>query len=287
MQPLKKHQSFRHLRFFASRLFDDELTYYAASLSFYTISTIIPIMVIFFSLIPKLSNFSDYYDRVKEFMIDHLLPVQTEIITEYIDTFVDNSTNLGIISLTATLFISMLFFINFAYVTNTIFKVKQTSYVHTVLRYFSLIIIMPSGLALSFYLTGSINGYINEVLFHKDIITSNFVAFGIEWFLFFIFYKFAPNTFVYYKAALISAFIATIIWSTSKIIFIEYVFFSKSTSTIYGPFAVYIFFLMWMCLSWVIFVYGMRLCYLINRSYRYSQSHRKKQIKEPPMPKST
>ncbi len=287
MKRLKQTPTFRHLRFFAGRLFDDELTYYAASLSFYTISTIIPIMVILFSLIPKLSNFSDYYERVKEFMIEHLLPVQTEIITEYIDTFVDNSTNLGIISLTATLFISMLFFINFAYVTNTIFKVKQTSYVHTVLRYFALIIIMPSGLALSFYLTGSINGYINEVLFHQDIITSNFVAFGIEWFLFFIFYKFAPNTFVYYKAALISAFIATVIWSTSKIIFIEYVFFSSSTSTIYGPFAVYIFFLMWMYLSWVIFVYGMRLCYLINRSYHYSQSHRKKQIKEPPLPKRT
>lgn len=273
---LKRNRFYRHLRFFAGRLFDDELTYYAASLSFYTISTVIPIMVILFSIIPKLPNFNDYYLKVKSFMIEHLLPVQTEIITEYIDTFIANSTNLGIISLTATLFISMLFFINFAYVTNTIFKVKQSSYLQTLLRYFALIIILPSGLALSFYLTSSINQYINTVLFERDIMTSNTVAFTLEWFIFFIFYKFAPNTFVFYRAALISAFIATLIWSSTKLIFIEYVFFSKSTSTIYGPFAIYIFFLMWIYLSWVIFVYGLRLTYLINRSYRYTKRHNHK-----------
>jgi len=279
MNNFKRNRVYRHVRFFFLRLFDEELTYYAASLSFYTISTVIPIMVILFSIIPTLPNFSDYYERVKSFMIEHLLPVQTEIITEYIDTFIANSTNLGIISLTATLFISMLFFINFAYVANTIFKVTHRSYAHTIIRYFALIIILPSGLALSFYLTGSINEYINNVLFERDIMTTNFVAFLLEWFIFFVFYKFAPNTFVYYKAAMISALIATLIWSSSKLIFIEYVFFSKTTSTIYGPFAVYIFFLMWMYLSWVIFVYGLRLCYLINRSYRYTRRHSHKYIK--------
>ena len=135
---------------------------------------------------------------------------------------------------------------------------------------------MPTGLALSFYLTSSINSYINTILFHRDIMTSNLVAFGLEWFIFFIFYKFAPNTFVYYKAALISALIATLIWSSTKLVFIEYVFFSEATSTIYGPFAIYVFFLMWMYLSWIIFVYGLRLCYLINRSYRYTRSHNAK-----------
>jgi membrane protein len=279
MQTIKRNRIFRHLRFFLRRLFDEELTYYAASLSFYTISTVIPIMVIIFSVLPKLSSFSSYYDNVKEFMIEHLLPVQTEIITEYIDLFVMNSTNLGIISLSATLFISMLFFINFAYVANTIFKVKHSSYTHTIVRYFILIIILPSGMALSFYLTSSINTYINTVLFHRDIMTTNLVAFALEWFIFFIFYKFAPNTFVYYKAALISALIATTIWTSTKLIFIEYVFFSKATSTIYGPFAVYIFFLMWMYLSWIIFIYGLRLCYLINRSYRYTKRNRDKYTK--------
>ena len=276
MNKLKQTRTYRHLRFFTRRLFDEELTYYAASLSFYTISTVIPIMVIIFALIPNLPNFSNYYENVKEFMIEHLLPVQTEILTEYIDLFIANSTNLGIISLSATLFISMLFFINLAYVANTIFKVAHKSYLHTLLRYFVLIIILPTGLALSFYLTSSVNTYINTVLFHRDIMTSNLVAFALEWFIFFIFYKFAPNTFVYYKAALISALIATLIWSSTKLMFIEYVFFSEATSTIYGPFAIYVFFLMWIYLSWIIFVYGLRLCYLINRSYRYTKRNKHK-----------
>jgi uncharacterized BrkB/YihY/UPF0761 family membrane protein len=42
----KRNHYYRHTSFFIRKLFDDELTYYASSLSFYTVSTIIPIFFI-------------------------------------------------------------------------------------------------------------------------------------------------------------------------------------------------------------------------------------------------
>jgi membrane protein len=275
MQILNRNHYFRHARFFLKNLFDDELTYYASSLSFYTISTIVPLLVIIFSILPRLANFDEYYTSLKTFLILNLLPVQTEVITDYLDTFIANSTQLGIFGVSITLLISLLFFISFSYVINTIFKAKHSGFFKTILTYLFLIILLPMGLVLSFYFTSTVNQFVNAHLFHSTFEFSTAFSYLIEWALFFLIYKISPNVFVYYKAAAISALIATLIWSSSKAVFVYYVFFAKATSTIYGPFAVTIFFLSWIYLSWIIFVYGLRLCYLINRSYGYSRSHEK------------
>jgi membrane protein len=223
-----------------------------------------------------LEQFDEHYATLKAFLIEHLLPVHTDIITDYIDSFVANATNLGIISLSFTVIVSMFFFISFSYVVNSIFKTKDRKIHKTLLTYLLMMIIVPLGLIISFYFTSSINQFINTNVYNSDFEVSSLTPFIIEWALFFLIYKFAPNVYVYYKAAAISAFIAMIIWSASKALFVHYVFLAKATSTIYGPFAMVIFFLTWIYLSWIIFVYGLRLCYLINRSYGYSKSHQKK-----------
>ncbi len=272
----KRNHYYRHTSFFVRKLFDDELTYYASSLSFYTVSTIIPIFFIVFSLIPQLEQFDEHYATLKSFLIEHLLPVQTDLITNYIDSFIANATNLGIISLSFTVIVSMFFFLSFSYVVNSIFKTKDRTIIKTLLTYLLLMLIVPLGLIISFYFTSNINQFIDTHIYNSSFEVSSLTPFLIDWVLFFLIYKFAPNIYVYYKASAISAFIAMIIWSGSKALFVHYVFLAKATSTIYGPFAMVIFFLTWIYLSWIIFVYGLRLCYLINRSYGYSKSHQKK-----------
>jgi membrane protein len=275
MQILNRNHYFRHARFFLKKLFDEELTYYASSLSFYTISTIVPLLVILFSLLPRLTHFDEYYSTLKVFLIEHLLPVQSDLITDYIDTFIANSTKLGIMSLSVTLLISLLFFTSFSYVINTIFKAKQSGFFKTIFTYLFLIILLPIGLVLSLYFTGTINQFINTYFFESALKVTSLLPYLIEWTLFFLIYKIAPNVYVYYKAAAISALIATLFWSSSKAVFVYYVFFARATNVIYGPFAVTFFTLTWIYLSWIIFVYGLRLCYLINRSYGYSRSYKK------------
>lgn len=274
-QSIKRNHYFRHTRFFVNRLFDEELTYYASSLSFYTISTIIPVFFIIFALLPKLERFDEYYNMVKRFLIEHLLPLHTDIITAYIDSFVANATQLGMFSLSFTVVVSMLFFLSFSYVVNTIFKTQDRGIFKTIFTYLLVIVLVPMGLMISFYFTSSINEFINKNIYQSGLEVSTLTPYVIEWLLFFLIYKYAPNVYVYYKASAISALIAMIIWSSSKALFVHYVFLAKATSTIYGPFAITIFFLTWIYLSWIIFVYGLRLCYLINRSYGYSKSHQK------------
>ncbi|MGD9654678.1 MAG: hypothetical protein AB7U44_05730, partial [Sulfuricurvum sp.] len=42
---------------------------------------------------------------------------------------------------------------------------------------------------------------------------------------------------------------------------------NKSYATIYGSFSIVLFLFLWIYASWIIFVYGLKLCYLLNRFY--------------------
>ena len=72
------------------------------------------------------------------------------------------------------------------------------------------------------------------------------------------------------KAAFITSFIIAAVWTIAKNGFVYYVFYNKTYSTVYGSFSIVLFTFVWIYTSWIIFVYGLKLCYLIDRAYKYS-----------------
>jgi membrane protein len=95
-----------------------------------------------------------------------------------------------------------------------------------------------------------------------DIIS--ITSYMILWTLFFIVYYISPNAKVYFKSALLSSLVASSIWYASKQIFVFYVTINKTYATIYGSFSTIMFFFIWIYLSWIIFLFGAKLCYLLN-----------------------
>jgi membrane protein len=59
--------------------------------------------------------------------------------------------------------------------------------------------------------------------------------------------------------------VISIVFSISKNAFIEYVFYNKAYTTMYGSFAILMFLFLWIYVSWIIFIYGLKLCYMIHR----------------------
>ena len=74
------------------------------------------------------------------------------------------------------------------------------------------------------------------------------------------------------------------VFSISNNAFIEYVFYNKSYTTMYGSFAIMMFLFLWIYVSWIIFIYGLKLCYMINRIYEKrdikNKQHPNKPLKE-------
>ncbi|MDD3598090.1 MAG: YihY family inner membrane protein [Sulfuricurvum sp.] len=251
-------------------MFDREITVYASSLSFYTIFTVVPLLIISLSLIANVPVFSDQYAKIQVFIFENIMPGQTEAIAGYLESFFRNSIQLGVIGFTTMIVSSLLFFQNFEHIVGKIFKAQKRRLWDAITTYWTLITLTPiiliASMSLKAYIAGHLSGFISGAL--------SIFPFLLLWAIFFLIYKIAVNADVSTKAAAISSFVVAVVWGIAKNSFIQYVFYNKTYATMYGSFSALIFFFLWIYVSWIIVIYGMKLCYLINRAYQRAASQR-------------
>lgn len=252
----------RHLRLFFVMMFDRDITVYASSLSFYTIFTVVPLLIISLSLIANVPIFNDQYAKIQIFIFDNIMPVQTAAITGYLESFFQNSVQLGVIGFATMIGSSLLFFQNFEHIVSKIFKVSKRGIWDSITTYWTLITLTPialiASMSLKAYLQAHVSGFALQAL--------SIFPFLLLWAIFFLVYQIAVNANVTVRAAAISSFIVALVWGLAKNSFIQYVFYNKTYATMYGSFSALIFFFLWIYVSWIIVIYGMKLCYLINRA---------------------
>lgn len=258
----------RHLRLFIVMMFDREITVYASSLSFYTIFTVVPLLIISLSLIANVPVFEDQYAKIQLFIFENMMPGQTAAIAGYLESFFQNSVQLGVIGFTTMIVSSLLFFQNFEHIVSKIFKAEKRGVWDSITTYWTLITLTPiiliASMSLKAFLQAYISGFALQAL--------SVFPFLLLWGIFFLIYKIAVNADVSTKAAAMSSFIVAIIWGIAKNSFIQYVFYNKTYATMYGSFSALIFFFFWIYVSWIIVIYGMKLCYLINRAAQRNET---------------
>ncbi len=263
---------YKQINFFFLIFIDKELSLFAASLSFYTIFTIIPLLLILLTLLTSMPSFEEYYESIKIFIFSNLMPVNSEIIMSYIDGFLQNSAKMSMLGLGMILVASMLFFQNFEFIANKIFHAQKRSLFQSVGIYLTMLTLTPMALGLSFYITGYIASLMASNTFTEGLNILPLLPYVIIWILFFLLFQISANTKINPRASFISSFLISIVFSISKNAFIYYVFLNKSYATMYGSFAILMFLFLWIYVSWIIFIYGLKLCYLINRVYEKAES---------------
>lgn len=255
---------------FAKSALDKELMHYAASLSFHTFLAIIPFIFISLSMFLKMPSFEGYYAKIKEFIFANLLPSNQEAFSAYIDQFLANSTGLGVMGLIAVIFTSIMFFADYEYVISKITNVKTRGFWQGLSVYWTLITLMPLALGLSFWLSN----HVQKILLSSDFTRwINFIAifpYLIVWAIFTVTYAISINKPLKPKAVIASSMISSGIWEISKLLFVQYAFYNKTYESIYGSFSVLLFFFVWIYLSWIVFLFGARLCSVINNYYEKS-----------------
>lgn len=261
--------------------YDEDIPYYSASLSFYTIFTIVPLLLVSFAVFIKFSSFQNYFMQIKHFLFANLLPSNQELISQYLDTFLNNSSGLNILNALFIIIASLMFFQNYEYIVSKIFKSRQKTIFNAITTYWTLITLGPLALALSFYLSIEFQRLLSSYEYTSSINFLAILPYFIIWFLFFIAYKISTTTPVMTRSAFLSSFVTSAIWYGSKSLFVIYATHNKTYSTIYGSFSVILFFLFWIYISWMIFLYGLKVCYLINeKNKRRTYKKIKKALKE-------
>jgi len=242
------------------------LLHYASSLSFHTILALIPVLLISLSIFTKLPSFNKYYELIKNFIFSSLMPSQQETISNYIDKFLNNTLNMGIMGFIFVIYVSIMFFMDYEYIVSKIFKTKPKTFWQSISTYWTLVTLLPMGIGVSFFISSKIQHILNSYQYTSWINILVILPFLIFWMLFFIMYMISINIKVDTKIVLFSSFLASSIWYISKTVFIYYVSYNKTYTSIYGSFSTIMFFFIWIYFSWVIYIYGLKICYLLNRA---------------------
>ncbi|MFA6760951.1 MAG: YihY family inner membrane protein [Sulfuricurvum sp.] len=267
------------VRELALLFFDKDLMFYASSLSFYTIFSLIPLLLIVLNIFTSLPSFSEHYKVVQEFIFSNLLPANSQTLMEYIDQFLQNSQKMSMIGVVMIMVSSILFFQNLEYIANKIFDAKSRSFYEAITTFWTLITLAPFALGASFYITGYIANIAAESSYTAGVDILPAIPYLITWALFFLLLQILPNTKVTPKASAISSLLTSIVFSIAKNSFIYYIVYNKSYTTIYGSFSIILFLFLWIYVSWVIFVYAMKLNYLIDTRYKNAKSKEEASVK--------
>ena len=261
---LSPQKIIKHIKFFFKTFIDKELTLFAASLSFYTIFTIIPLLLIMMTLITSLPSFGDIYEKIQEYIFSNLMPVNSEIVMNQINGFLANSSKMGVMGTTMIIVASLLFFQNFEYIANKIFKAQKRSLWEGITTYWTLMTLTPIGLGVSFYVTAKIAAMMAHNSYTSGINLLPLIPYLITWGLFFVIFQIAANTKISPKASALSSLLTAIAFNIAKNGFVFYVVMNKSYTTMYGSFAILIFLFLWIYISWIVFIYGLKLCHIFN-----------------------
>ncbi|MCW9015213.1 MAG: YihY family inner membrane protein [Gammaproteobacteria bacterium] len=240
----------------------DDLGYFAASLSFYTIFSVIPMLWVLLFVLSKFDAFSVYYLGVKSFLIVNLIPTHTEAVSIYLDEFLENSRKMGLWGFIYVAVASLIFYQNYQYVVNKIFHVANTSFLHALETYLILAVLMPLTLGGSFYFSDYLHRVLGEYDSAIGVFTS--LSYLMIWLLFFVIYKVSPNMRISIRVALLSSFVVSVVWQIAKMFFVYYVVINKTYASLYGSFSVMLFFLLWVYLSWFMLLHGLRLCFYLQ-----------------------
>jgi len=254
------------LRDFLGDLFDDKIGHYASSLSWSTLFSIIPLLVIMLWVFTTLPLFDSVYQKIETLIFSNLLPTDSKEVMNYINTFMKNSYKLGYVGAFYVTFAAIMFFKNYDYIVNDIFNVPSRTVLSALKTYLLLLIIIPAMMAASFYLSSFIQSYLDKNSITSSIHLLYFLPYLIVWMVFYVLYQTSANLRITVSAAMISSFIASLIWYLSKSAFVFYVLHNKTYASVYGSISTMLFFFLWIYISWAIFLHGLKFCDLLNRN---------------------
>ncbi|MCI6989363.1 MAG: YihY family inner membrane protein [Campylobacter sp.] len=261
-------QAYTKLKKLINSLYDKEILHYASSLSFHTILSIVPILLISFSVFTRLPVFDEYYHKIKNFVFENLLPTNQEILSQYVDMFLQNSGNLGIFGIVAVIITSVMFFNDYEYSISQISGATIKSFWQNFSKYWTLVTIGPIGIAASFYLSSVMQNIINQTYFGGFINLLALLPYIIIWAIFALAYQISLSSKICVKSILFGSFIASFAWNLSKFAFIKYAIYNKTYLSIYGSFSILLFFFLWIYIAWIIFLMGVKICLLFEDKKR-------------------
>lgn len=252
---------FQFISFIAARFKQDRCADMASSLTFTTLLSLVPLITIvltFFSAFPQFSSFSDH---AKNIILENMLPeTGGKIISSYMEQFAENAARLtavgiGFLAVTAML---MIYSIDNAF--NTIWRVsRQRTVVQRVLVYWAVLTLAPLLMGGSLSMTSwLINMSVVNLNDLSAIVVGmlKVVPLLLATLTFAFLFRVVPNRYVPVQHAFIGGAVSAIAFEAMSRAFALYIAHFPTYKLVYGAFASFPIFLLWVYLSWLTVLIG-------------------------------
>lgn len=234
---------------------NDDTVYFAASLSFFTIFSLLPIVALIIFVMSSTPYFSSQIDILMSYLYDLINPTHSQRVIDVTQEALENVHKLGSIGFIYLFFIFTMFFKDYEYIVNKIHHTKKRSFIAIILLYISLLILIPiSLLTIAFVISYMPN---NFLIFLANLIFAIIIVT--------LLFKISANKYVSFKASFISALITVSALKITQTLFIYYVTYNTAYLTIYGTLSVMLFVFLWIYVSWIIYLYGVKITYRLNK----------------------
>ena len=237
------------------KFFADDTPYYAASLSFFTIFSILPLIALLIVVVSSLPVFAHNLDLIMLYVLDFINPTQSDTLAQFLNTFLANTDKLGSIGIFYLLFVFTMFFRDYEFVINKIHNSIRRPLYKLFFLYLTFMLFIPLLLVMLVFLST-----VPYFPFSGKIAMYLFI-----WLIFIVLFIISANTKISFFSAFVSSFVTLVVLSITKSLFGYYVASNTTYTTIYGSFSVALFFFLWIYVSWSIYLYGTKLCHILNQ----------------------
>lgn len=249
------------LRFVVARLRQDRCAEMAASLTFTTLLSLVPLLTIMLTMFAAFPVFADLSASLKSFVLSNLLPeTGGRLISGYMEQFAESASRLTAVGIAFLGVTAMWMMLTIDNAFHRIFRAsRQRKLVQRVLVYWAVITLAPllvgASLSLTSWLAGLSLGHgkqmsslnISMLKFFSVLLTS--VAFTLL-------FRVVPNRYVPMRHALIGGVVAALAFEAMNRGFTYYITQFPTYKLIYGAFASLPIFLLWIYLSWLVLLVG-------------------------------
>lgn len=248
---------------------DDDLTIHASSLTFVTLTSLVPILAVGFALVKGFGMGDDQLAKLAQMEWIEQMPEQFQVFVDQVLEMV-NTTNfsaLGGVGLAFFVLTAVLVLANVEKSFNRVWGVdKSRSLLRQITNYTSVLVLVPLLIGVAGGLKAQIA--ISEKFFAVDVNAwvQNLLSFAILWLAVAFLYVFVPNTRVRLRPAAVSSLVTTLIFLGWMKMFMVMQTGVARYNLIYGAFAAVPVFLFWMYVTWVILLLGAELAFALQNS---------------------
>ncbi|KAE9540167.1 virulence factor BrkB family protein [Ursidibacter maritimus] len=248
------------IKLFLLRSEQNRIAIYSGYLTYSTLLSLVPLIMVAFSIFTLLPIFDQATAQLKELAYDNFAPNASHMVQEYLDLFVENSKKMGIISTLGLVVVAVMLISSIDNALNEIWhNTKKRSVVLSFVIYLAVLILGPmfagASIAISSYIF-SLEMFETDGIFSFSHHLLKLMPFFLIWLLFSFVYLIVPNTSVKFKHAAIGALMAALFFTLGKQLFVWYIATFPSYQAIYGVLATIPIMIVWIHLSWKVVLSG-------------------------------